>query len=149
MIEQAPQAPIDMTFEDALLYCQFCNHNGHTDWRMPTNDEYTWLHSEGYWCWDTSDVGGLDHEASATFHVIPVRTMIEAAPITAIDMTYEEALLYCQFCDHGGHNDWRMPTNDEYARLQLNGNWCWDTSDFGSVAHKVGSTFPVIPVRSV
>ncbi len=40
MIERAPISENKMTFEEAILYCQFCNHNGYTDWRMPTADEW-------------------------------------------------------------------------------------------------------------
>lgn len=40
--------------------------------------------------------------------------MIELAPTSSNNMTYEEALLYCSFCDHNGNTDWRMPTRDEY-----------------------------------
>ena len=75
MIEQAPKAPIDMTFEDALLYCRFCDHGGHNDWRMPTQEEYARVHLSGFWCWDTGDFGGVDHKVGATYHVIPVRTI--------------------------------------------------------------------------
>lgn len=28
-----------MSWYDAVLYCQFLDHNGHTDWRMPLADE--------------------------------------------------------------------------------------------------------------
>ena len=45
--------------------------------------------------------------------------MIELAPRSEIIMTYEEAIFYCQFCDHNGYNDWRMPTFDEYFSDEL------------------------------
>jgi hypothetical protein len=36
MIEFAPRSENKMTYDEAILYCQFCNHDGHIDWRMPT-----------------------------------------------------------------------------------------------------------------
>lgn len=39
---------------------------------------------------------------------------IEVAPRSKNEMTYEEAILYCQFLEHGGYRDWRLPTLDEY-----------------------------------
>lgn len=75
MFEQAPVADKELTYEEALMYCHFCNHNGYTDWRMPTKDEFIIMNADGIWCWDTSDVNGLDHGAGATFHAIPVRTV--------------------------------------------------------------------------
>jgi hypothetical protein len=40
MIELAPSSESRMSYDEALLYCQFCNHNGYTDWRLPTAYEY-------------------------------------------------------------------------------------------------------------
>jgi hypothetical protein len=34
-------------------------------------------------------------------------------PVSQHNMTYNEALLYCQFYNHRGYNDWRMPTQKE------------------------------------
>lgn len=45
--------------------------------------------------------------------------MIAVAPRSGIIMQYEEAILYCTFCRHDGHNDWRMPTFDEYFSEEL------------------------------
>lgn len=39
MIELAPQSDF-MTYEEAVLYCMFCTHNGHSDWRLPTYAEW-------------------------------------------------------------------------------------------------------------
>jgi hypothetical protein len=41
--------------------------------------------------------------------------MLEVAPRSKNYMTYEEAILYCQFLEYNGHRDWRMPTRDEYS----------------------------------
>jgi hypothetical protein len=40
MIEVAPSSDVWMTYNEAVIYCQFLEHNGHTDWRLPTYDEY-------------------------------------------------------------------------------------------------------------
>jgi|LakMenE01Jun11ns_1017448.scaffolds.fasta_scaffold9954590_3 hypothetical protein len=41
IIEIAPKSVNGMPYEEAVLYCRFCTHNGYTDWRMPTRDEYS------------------------------------------------------------------------------------------------------------
>lgn len=33
----APRAPGKLSYEDAVLYCFFLNHNGLTGWRLPTS----------------------------------------------------------------------------------------------------------------
>lgn len=45
--------------------------------------------------------------------------MIEYAPSNNELITYEEAILYCSFCNHGGYNDWRMPTFDEWIEHRV------------------------------
>lgn len=47
--------------------------------------------------------------------------MITAAPISANRMSHDEALLYCLFCNHDGHNDWRMPFDTEYGVIMQAG----------------------------
>ena len=44
MLAYAPPTIQRMSYDDAVLYCQFCNHDGYTDWRMPTRTEYYELH---------------------------------------------------------------------------------------------------------
>lgn len=50
--------------------------------------------------------------------------MIEFAPMTDQELSYDEILLYVQFYEYGGHKDWRLPTATEY-----NLHWeliqCW------------------------
>jgi hypothetical protein len=43
--------------------------------------------------------------------------MIELAPRSKKPMSYDEAFLYCRFCNHGGHNDWRLQTLPEKLSL--------------------------------
>lgn len=68
MIEIAPRSMNDdMTYEGAILYCTFCTHNGHTDWRMPTGDEYIeYLGISGWYV-------GRDTFMYHAWHVTPVR----------------------------------------------------------------------------
>jgi hypothetical protein len=69
MIEIAPKSENKMTYDEALLYCRFCNHNGHTDWRMPYFSEGTPGAFYG-WCTDsfsTPDMKGV---------VFPVRDIV-------------------------------------------------------------------------
>ena len=40
VISFAPKSERTMSYDDALLYCLFCRHNGHSDWRLPTYDEW-------------------------------------------------------------------------------------------------------------
>jgi hypothetical protein len=54
--------------------------------------------------------------------------MIELAPTSENEMTYEEAVLYCAFCRHNGYNDWRLPTKDEYymdAEISIEHTMSW------------------------
>jgi hypothetical protein len=67
MIEIAPRSDNKMTYEEALLYCQFLTHNGHTDWRLPTMAEYS-VHEEIYgW------FRGRAHQDVHSWVVYPVR----------------------------------------------------------------------------
>jgi hypothetical protein len=40
MIDIAIPSKNAMTYEEAVLYCQFLKHKGFTDWRFPTYEEY-------------------------------------------------------------------------------------------------------------
>jgi hypothetical protein len=48
MIEIAPKS-YKMKKDEAVLYCQFCNHNGRTDWRLPTFQEWVSYKSISGW----------------------------------------------------------------------------------------------------
>jgi hypothetical protein len=47
MLEYAPRSEKFMTYNEALLYCQFCNHNDYKDWRIMTRNE--WLPGLGWY----------------------------------------------------------------------------------------------------
>jgi hypothetical protein len=69
--------------------------------------------------------------------------MLEIAPESK-PMTYSEAMLYCRFLQHDGHNDWRLPTWDESHEKALT-TWCSDREN-----HSDGySLWIVTPVRDV
>lgn len=70
--------------------------------------------------------------------------MLIAAPESERMMTYEDALLYCAFCNHGGYRDWRMPTYSEWLALGLYGGWWLDR--VGGVYAPRGRL--VVPVRN-
>lgn len=72
-IEMAPVSGFLMTYDEAVMYCFLCTHNGHKDWRIPDWHEYTDYQSEEFAVWDTS-------EANAPLYLIrevmPVRTIL-------------------------------------------------------------------------
>ena len=43
MIETAPASYNLMTYDEAVMYCAFCRHDGLSDWRLPTVGEYITL----------------------------------------------------------------------------------------------------------
>jgi hypothetical protein len=45
--------------------------------------------------------------------------MIDFAQTSANVMSYDEALLYCAFCNYGGHKDWRLPTYKEFRAYAM------------------------------
>lgn len=66
---------------------------------------------------------------------------IETAPLSK-SMTYEEAILYCQFLEYNGHKDWRMPTKAEEYNVSNRSGWY-----LGDVFSQFNFTYPVAPVR--
>lgn len=67
MIALAPRSRDEMSYDQAILYCTFCNHNGHKDWRMPRYKEY--LEHNGIIGWYLN----RDEDEYNTWCVIPVR----------------------------------------------------------------------------
>ena len=43
--------------------------------------------------------------------------MIDYAPHSKRNISWDEAWLYCLTLSYGGHKDWRMPTRDEYQDI--------------------------------
>lgn len=60
----APRSTSFFTYDEAVLYCTFCRHNGYTDWRLPTKKEREHL---GLWGWH------VDRNFPTTLTVTPVR----------------------------------------------------------------------------
>lgn len=67
MFIRAPRSEKELTYDDALLYCTFCNHDGFNNWRLPTKEEYHNTH--GIYGWY------LDDQAQGKFTVTPVRSI--------------------------------------------------------------------------
>lgn len=67
MLIRAPRSPNKMTYEEAVIYCKFCDHNGHNDWRMPDRSEYVYFGSYSM-CW----YDGISYPDSENY-AIPVR----------------------------------------------------------------------------
>jgi|688.fasta_scaffold00172_105 hypothetical protein len=68
--------------------------------------------------------------------------MIEIAP-KSNHLLYEDALLYCAFCNHAGYKDWRMPTKEEW-RIYCD-SIGWHLNDPSSREFR----YPIIPVRDI
>lgn len=67
--------------------------------------------------------------------------MLEFAPRSTKRMTYEEALLYCQFLEYDGYRDWRMLTIAEYEKHGSLFDWYLNDP--------VSGIWCVVPVRDV
>lgn len=78
--------------------------------------------------------------------------MIEVAPRSAYMMSYDEAILYCQFLDYNGHKDWRMLTRQEHSEYRneiygLNVHAQWVQSD--DLQYPGNIKYWVYPVRDI
>ena len=67
--------------------------------------------------------------------------MIEIAPRTTFDMSFDDAFLYCITLYYNGYSDWRLPTHFEYCAThdlimswheeryekegRINSDWTW------------------------
>ena len=69
MIEIAPKSLKRMAYDEAILYCQFLDYDGHTDWRLPTEKEYHSNSSITPISWHIGDPSGGHRK----WHVTPVR----------------------------------------------------------------------------
>ena len=72
--------------------------------------------------------------------------MIEVAPPSNA-MSYDDALLYCQFLEYDGHRDWRIPTVDEWSKTDDIALMSWWIRDADTIEDGVWLT--VVPVRDV
>ena len=86
--------------------------------------------------------------------MIVLEDNIQFAPITIKRLSYDNAVLYCQFLNYDGYNDWRMPTHDEYVTAMRRYDcynlliWYQDRDDMQApYGHNV--ELEVIPVRTV
>ena len=73
--------------------------------------------------------------------------MIQIAPSSSDTMSYDEALLYCQFLEYDGHRDWRMPTMDEWTKSDDIKLMSWWIRDPDTIEDGIWLT--VEPVRDV
>jgi len=160
------------TWQKAQAYCEALDLGGHTDWRLPTVQELTFLANYGasfpepavykaffpntvtayylYWssttyACDTSNAWGVQfgdgrvsiYDKIGSRYVRAVRggqsssafidngdgtvkdtsTGLMWQQDTAPDMTWQEALAYCEGLDLGDHTDWRLPTINELRSL--------------------------------
>lgn len=71
MIEIGVPSKKQMTYDEAVLYVLTCEQNGHTDWRMPTDEE--WVEhapSVGPWAAEDDKVSEYNGEL---YVALPVR----------------------------------------------------------------------------
>ena len=80
-----------------------------------------------------SEFDGLKHpRGMITFQLNGLHTL--SPRIVERQLSYNDALLYCQFLDYGGYKSWRLPTVDElvsasylsYAELTYGFYWAID-----------------------
>ena len=77
MLELAP-AVYSLTYDEAVMYCFFLEHNGYRDWRMPTMYEFLFTLSlpDSYdiWVWYIGR-DSIVSSPSTRHTLIPVRTV--------------------------------------------------------------------------
>jgi hypothetical protein len=73
MIEFAPHSPY-MTYQEAVLYCKFLEHDGYTDWSMPTYNEYR-CHTALGWYVEFGERTNITGNTVVKLRVNPVRTV--------------------------------------------------------------------------
>ena len=70
--------------------------------------------------------------------------MIEIVEELSELMTYNNAILYCQFLEYRGHNDWRMPTKEECDDYHII-SWCRTIIQFD----RDDGDWAIVPVRDI
>ena len=73
MIEYAVRSEYTMTYEDAVMYCFFLEHNGHKVWRLPVFEEYKGRPLQFHSCWYQGEGNGTDTHTK--WFACPVRTV--------------------------------------------------------------------------
>ena len=71
--------------------------------------------------------------------------MIEIAPPSEYQMTYDEALWYCLWFEHDGKKGWRLPTTEEWALTSSIPVYSWRQNDHRTFQ----KTMTVVPVRTI
>lgn len=71
MIQKAPISCKMLTYDEAFLYCISCEHDGYTDWRMPTMSE--WNHTKGMTGWYELLYAYIDRDLEILLAIVPVR----------------------------------------------------------------------------
>jgi hypothetical protein len=69
--------------------------------------------------------------------------MLELAPISSDEMTYDEAVWYCLWLEHNGKKGWRLPTIEEWAKTNDIPVFSWRQDEHRKMMDKM----PVVPVR--
>jgi hypothetical protein len=78
MIEVAPTPPKKMTYDEAVLYCQFLTHRGFTNWRLPTYEEW-YDHSTTTLTW--FEGRDIRHERLKTLTKISAKVTLTVLPV--------------------------------------------------------------------
>lgn len=76
---------------------------------------------------------------------------VQWAPPSTSAITYDEAVLYCKFCNHGGYIDWRLPV---YYEWQLIGKQVTNIHHYPWFAgydayYSSDSVYFAVPVRDI
>lgn len=66
IIESAPMSENLMTYDDAVIYCFLCTHDGHRDWRLPARFDIE--NTQGIWTIQ-------DFTMHTRLRTVPVRTV--------------------------------------------------------------------------
>lgn len=137
-------APVFRTksYEEAVLHCFFLRHNGRLGWRMPFMEEanglfYSPLRESHYQ--DMMQSWGK---------LVPVRTCeLHVAPSSAW-LSYNDAIDYCNNCNHDGFTDWRMPTFVEHYTAGLSSiRTAWYQANWGNGVCDYSDKRLAVPIR--
>jgi|694.fasta_scaffold00172_77 hypothetical protein len=68
---------------------------------------------------------------------------IEVAPGPRRMLRYNDAVLYCAFCRHGDHNDWRLPTSAELLEHVSTRGWSENDRAYSGLQYILDHVTPV------